>query len=654
MDRGSGMGRGPGGPGGPMNFEKPKRERPKNLKEFFKLIGSTIGGFFSRLFYIFALVWETRPWILFAMLGIAVLDGFLPVIKAVVAAEILNILASAFSAAIAGNPYDFSVILTPMIVQFILIFVTSIVSNIRTIVTRMSGELVVNTVNVRIMKKAKTVDIASFDRPEFYEKLENASREAGHRPIQIISSTFSIIGTVISIVSFIVILWGISPVAPFIIAALSLPSAIITLTYRKKGFMYMRFRSKDRRQLSYYSGVLTNKDIVKEVRMFGTADFFTNKYIHTFKSYFAGLKKLILGEGFCNTVVAIISAAVNCGLFLFVAKGVFAGTSEVGDYSLYTGALNSISSGIVSLVASISAIYEGTLFINNLISFMNEPRTVASPKNNALKPERHVGHKIEFCDVSFKYPGTNRYVIKHLTATINPKETIVIVGLNGAGKTTLIKLLTRLYDPTEGKILLDGHDIKEYDIRELYKIFGITFQDYGKYAVTVAENIAMSRINDEIDLEQVKRAAFEASADKYIDSLPNKYDTPLMRIFEENGMELSIGQWQKLSVARAFYSDSDILILDEPTAALDAIAEQEIYNQFDILRRDKTTIFVSHRLSSATIADNILVLESGVLIEQGTHQELMELDGKYAALFSTQAKRYVETETEMQNAKKAK
>ena len=216
------------GPGGPMHFEQPKKEKPKNLKEFFKLIGTTIGGFFTRLFYIFALVWETRPWILFAMLGVAILDGFLPVVKAVVAAEILNILAAAFSAAIAGNPYDFSVILKPMIIQFVLIFVTSIVSNIGSIVTRISGELVVNTVNVRIMKKAKTVDIASFDRPEFYEKLENASREAGHRPIQIINSTFSIIGTVISIVSFIVILWGISPIAPFIIAALSLPRAIIS------------------------------------------------------------------------------------------------------------------------------------------------------------------------------------------------------------------------------------------------------------------------------------------------------------------------------------------------------------------------------------------------------------------------------------------
>jgi len=190
-----------------------------------------------------------------------------------------------------------------------------------------------------------------------------------------------------------------------------------------------------------------------------------------------------------------------------------------------------------------------------------------------------------------------------------------------------------------------------YDVGE--KLFGITFQDYGKYAVSVAENIAMSRINEEVNMEQVKRAAFEASADKFIDALPDKYDTALMRIFEENGMELSIGQWQKLSVARAFYSDSDILILDEPTAALDAIAEQEIYNQFDILRRDKTTIFVSHRLSSATIADNIFVLENGMLIEQGTHQELMAIDGKYAALFSTQAKRYFETENEKQNAQNA-
>lgn len=654
------MGPMPGGPRGSRQKEEPI-PKPKGIGGVPKYIGllikraaKVVAGFFSRLFYIFGLVWETRPWILFAMLGLAVVEGVMPVVKALVAAELLNRLAEAYVQARAGAEVDFMIIMRPMILQFGLIFFSSVTSNVNTIVNRVSSELVVNTVKLKIMKKAKTVDIASFDRPEFYEKLENATREAGHRPIQIISAQFNVFCTIISMISFVVILWGVSPWAPFIITLLALPGAIISFIYRKKSFSYMRMRSKDRRQLAYYSDVLTNKDLAKEVRMFGLSDFFTDKYNGTFKKYFSGLKKLFVGEGTWNIAFAIISAVVNCGLFLFIAQGVASGTSQVGDYSLFTGALNSISSGVRTIVATTATIYEGTLFIDNLISFINEPQTLVPSVDEPVAPERHVAHKIEFCDVSFRYPGAQKDTIKHFTATINPGDTVVLVGLNGAGKTTLIKLLTRLYDPTGGVIMLDGRDIREYDTAELYKIFGIIFQDFGKYAVSVAENIALSDTSKPIDDERVRISAKEGNADSFIDALPQKYDTALMKYFEEDGTELSIGQWQKLSVARAFYCDSDILILDEPTASLDAIAEQEIYNQFDSLRRDKTTIFVSHRLSSATVADNILVVENGCLIEQGKHSELMKLGGKYAELFSTQAKRYMESEKEVNEYERKK
>jgi len=633
---------------------KQKEERPKTFGEAMRRVGKVIGGFFSRLGYIFKLVWETRPWILFAMLGLAILEGALPVVKALAAAEILNELAAAYSAAKLGQSFDFWLIMRPLIIEFVLIFITSLSTNVDTIVRRIAGELVVHTVKLKIMKKAKNVDMQSFDRPEFYEKLENASREAGNRPIQIIGSTFNVVSTVISMVSFIVILWGLSPAAPFIIAALALPGAIVTFIYRKKVFSFVRMRSKDRRQLAYYSDVVTNKDLAKEVRIFGLSDFFTDKYKGTFKKYFSGLKRLFLGEGAWNTGFAIVSAVVNCLLFLFVAQGVYNGTSQIGDYSLYTGALGSVSGAVRTLVAATATIYEGTLFIDNLISFIKEPQTLISTADEPVMPERHVAHKIEFCDVSFRYPGADHDTIKHFSATINPGDTVVLVGLNGAGKTTLIKLLTRLYDPTDGKIMLDGRDIREYDPTALYKIFGIIFQDFGRYAVSVAENVAMSDTDAPLDMERVKESAKQGNADSFIKDLPDGYETALMRIFEENGTELSVGQWQKLSVARAFYCDSDVLILDEPTASLDAIAEQEIYSQFDSLRKDKTTIFVSHRLSSATVADNILVVENGMLIEQGNHAQLMKLGGKYAELFTTQAKRYMESKDEVEEYENTK
>lgn len=256
------------------------------------------------------------------------------------------------------------------------------------------------------------------------------------------------------------------------------------------------------------------------------------------------------------------------------------------------------------------------------------------------KVERGVGHTIVFEHVSFRYPGTERDVLQDINLTISPGESVVLVGLNGAGKTTLIKLLMRLYDPTDGMILLDGHDIREYDVTELYDMFGIVFQDYGKYAVSVRENIAFGEVMKDIVDDEIEKAALHSNAKEFIEELPDKYDTSLMRYFDENGTELSIGQWQKIAIARAFYADSDILILDEPTASLDAIAEQEIFAQFENLREGKSSIFVSHRLSSATTANKIVVLNNGTVEEIGNHAELMAAHGEYYKLFSTQAKRY--------------
>lgn len=384
--------------------------------------------------------------------------------------------------------------------------------------------------------------------------------------------------------------------------------------------------------------------MVKEIRMFDLGDTFIDKYKSVFKGYYTGLRRLILRENIWQIGVTVIASIVNCLFFVLVAYKVFMGEIQIGDYTLYTGALTSIAS-TVSLFITVSAnVYEGTLYIDNLISFMKVDSSIVPTKPQPESVAHGCPHTIVFENVSFAYPGTDRYVLKNINLTIRPGETAVLVGLNGAGKTTFIKLLTRLYDPSEGRILLDGKDIREYDVRDLYSMFGIIFQDFGKYAFSVSENVRFGDVDRVADEGAVKDAAIAANAGDFIDRLPNGYDTPLMRVFEPDGIELSIGQWQKLAIARAFYSSSDILILDEPTASLDPIAEQEIFNEFDELRRDKTTIFVSHRLSSATMATKIIVLEYGELVEEGTHKELMMKKGRYYELFSTQARRYVEND----------
>lgn len=635
----------PGGFGGPgareRQIEMLKEPKPQSFGEVPGYLYRVIHGTTYRLLYIVRLVWEARKSLLFLMALMALFDGVSPVISAYISANLLNHVSDVLTGGMTTLKELTAYLLPAMILQFGYMFFTSVVSNVSNMVTRISGELVSRHVKVKLMNKAKEIDVASFDMPEFYEKFENANREADSGLINVISTTFSIASTLISTISFIVILSAIAWFAPLIVIVLSLPSAIITFVYRNKNYRYMRRRSKDRRQMTYYSDTLMNKDMVKELRLFNLSDMFIVNYNKVFRKYFAGIRNLIVKEGTWSILTTLLTTTVNCGLFFFIAYTVAAGQGRIGDYSLYTGALTSIAACITTLVSKTSTIYEGTLFIENMIVFMNEEKRIVPSIPEALPVKRHCGHTIEFRNVSFRYPGTSRNAIRNISFKVDPGDTVVLVGLNGAGKTTLLKLLMRLYDPTEGVIFLDGHDIKEYDVEQLYGMFGAIFQDFGKYAFTVTENISFGQIEKPVREEEIHAAARASSADEFIRALPKEYDTPLMRYFEPEGIEPSIGQWQKISIARAFYSDSDVLILDEPTASLDAIAEQEIYNEFDRLREDKTTFFVSHRLSSATVATKILVLSAGELVESSTHQELMAAGGIYYTMFSTQANRYL-------------
>ena len=612
-----------------------KTERPKSIKELPKYLCTLMKGFFSRLFYIVSLVWDAKKSLLILLAGFCILEGFYPVITALISAELLNQIGYAAN----GTLTSFSYVLTPLIAYFAFLFFTQMMQKLSLMTVRIAGELVSNHIRLRIIQKAGSLDVGSFDRPEFYEKLENANREAGFRPINILTSTFTIISSFISVVSFIIILATLHPVAPALIILMALPAAVINYVYRHKTFLYMRRHSKERRQMEYYASMVTNKDMVKEMRLMDLSETFTDKFKSVFKRYFKGIKRLIYHENFWQIGTAFATTLTNIVLFLYVAFNVYKGNLQLGDYSLYTGALNSIIGSVGSLVTMTATVYEGTLFIDNMKTFMNEKQTIVPLQQPALKPHRGK-HVIEFQNVSFCYPGAQRYVLKNVNLRLESGQTTVLVGLNGAGKTTLIKLLTRLYDPTEGTILLDGKDIRLYDTKALYDLFGIIFQDFGKYAATVSENIAFGDVHKPVNETNVQQAAKDSSAAEFIERLPNAYETPLTRYFEFNGIEPSIGQWQKLSVARAFYKHSDILILDEPTASLDPLAEQEIFNQFAKLGQDKITVFVSHRLSSATTAQQILVLNYGEIIERGTHEQLMQLHEKYYELFSTQAKRY--------------
>ena len=632
-------------PVGPYQYERVTP--PRSLRDLPRYLREVLGGFSARLFYIFRLVYESGPIYLFLMTFIALFNGLMPLVGALLSQNILNGLQDIITRRAEGEVFGISafwgsMVLTLLIWFFLYKIFSKIVTQLSRAVNRMAGERVVRHVKIKIMRKAEELDLASFDMPAFYEKLENANREAGLRPVSILNSTFEVISALISLVGYIIILSRPLPLATLAIIVMAIPSTVVNFVYRRRTFSYMRARSVDRRQMNYFSELAVNKDLAKEVRVFELGDTLVERYDSTFHHYYRGLRGLVIMDNVLQTVFAVLSAILNCVLFAFIAYGVFRGTYRIGDYSLYTGALTSIAAGVSTLITTSANVYEGTLFIDNLLSFLKEKKTILPRTEKPARPARGCTHTIEFRHVTFAYPDGKEPVLRDINLTLRPGETVALVGQNGAGKTTLIKLLTRLYDPTEGEILLDGVDLRDYEVKELHRLFGPIFQDFGKYAVSFADNIRFGDLTKSGTEEEVREAARRTGADRIADHLPQGYDTQLTRYFDRNGTELSVGQWQKLALSRAFYSDADILILDEPTASLDPLAEQEVFRRFEELRGDKTALFVSHRLSSATTASKIVVLQNGCVAEEGTHRELMQRGGVYAQLFETQAARYLE------------
>src|SRR3954465_15768867 len=498
-----------------------------------------------------------------------------------------------------------------------------------------------NHVNVLILEKAATLDLRHFEDADTYDKMQNARREASIRPLSLVLELASLVQQLLILATYAALLARLSWWSTLVIVAASLPAFIAEARFSGESFRLNTWRAPEGRRQNYLEWILTRDSHAQEHKPFNPAPLVLRRYRALFEKFYAEDRSLALRKGIAGVALGLVSLVAFYGAYAFMAVRAALGAITLGDLTLYLSVFRQGQTSIQSALASIGALYEDGLFMSNLFTYLDIGTGGESPRRlPPLAPARARAQDIEFRDVSFRYPGTENWVLRGVSLRVAAGEKVALVGENGAGKSTLIKLLMRLYDPTEGAILYGGGDLRDRDARDLRDRIGVLFQDFVRYQWTARENVGIGWVPALDDRARVQRAGDDGGARAVIDQLPQKIDTMLGGWFEE-GHELSGGQWQKIALARAFMRDSEVLVLDEPTAALDAEAEHELFGRLQQLAATRTAILISHRFSTVRRADRIAVLREGRVEELGTHDQLVARDGRYAHLFRLQASGYI-------------
>ncbi|MFY1827137.1 ABC transporter ATP-binding protein [Myxococcus fulvus] len=604
-----------------------------SLKERLKSAGSL----FRQLPGTFRIFWQASP-------QGAVVLGLLTLVAAVLPAAIAwvgKLIVDAVVAAAQGSAEAHSRVYGLVGLEFALMLGSGVVERGLTLTRELLRANLGNLLNERILKKALELELRHFEDSETYDKMQNARREASSRPLSLVMQAFSIVRNAITLSTFAALLIALSPWSVVVLVAASIPAFIAEARLAMAGFRLYSWRAPEGRKLNYLEWILTRDSHVKEVKLFGLGDLVLGRYRDLFRKFFAEDRALAFKRMGWGLGLGLLSLAAFYGCYLFVAGRAADGAISVGDMVLYLGVFRQGQAAFQGILTSVGSMYEDALFMSNLFMYLEIPTgsevaRVSPPKS----PPRGRTNDIELRDVSFRYPGKEAWALRHVSLTLRPGQKLALVGENGAGKSTLVKLLLRLYEPTEGAILYGGVDLRDMDVGDLRSRFGAVFQDFVRYQFNVAENIGLGHVPALEDRGRIVKAAELGGASGVIETLPGQYDTMLGGWFEK-GQELSAGQWQKLAVARAFMrDDAEVLILDEPTASIDAEAEHALFERFQALAADRIAIVISHRFSTVRMADQIAVLHNGGVDELGSHDELMAKDGRYAHLFRLQARGY--------------
>jgi ATP-binding cassette subfamily B protein/ATP-binding cassette subfamily C protein len=657
------------------------------------------------------LIWRSHPGFTVILLGANLILGLAPLSEMWITKLLIDAIAAFYKTGQTSNNQQSYVFGLLGLMALIRLLSNSMEPTVR-LVQEHLGDYLVRDINLMILEKANSLeDITVFENPTFHDKLTRAQNEASHRPINLLGNITTISRASVGLVSMISVLIAFQSLLALAVVALACPHLIIQFKMQWETWSIQDHEIPEVRRMRYFGSVLTSTDYASEVRLFNLGNLFIKKYSEKFSEFQTSHAKLRRRHWLINFLLANLSAIGLVASYAYIVLSALASRISLGSLSLYLGATTQVEYQLEAIIWSMAQLYQGNLFINNMFEFLEIPAPMTlAPHGTAVIVPSKLLKGVEFEHVTFKYPDSERNVLDDVNFLLIPGQSIALVGENGAGKTTIVKLLSRLYEPTSGRILVDGIDLRDYDLNSWRANLSVIFQNYARFHMTAKENIGIGNVAFIDDLERVEAAAIRGSAAPLIDRLPNKYDTTLGRWFSDDkdkGSELSGGEWQKIALSRAFMrsagkgnggdnnggtnsvdssgdnnggtnnvdnsgdnnggtnnvdnngvntndvgrngmdspcliqvNDAQLLILDEPTSALDAQAEYDVYLQFHELTRGKTTFLISHRFSTVRMADIVLVLEKGKIIERGSHDELVAHAGEYARLYKLQADRY--------------
>ena len=582
------------------------------------------------------LLWHTQPWFVTVLLALVVLNGLVPSFQIQLTSAIIG---SAAQAIRAGHPQALvNTALLFGIAQGILLLVSGLLELATQQVQTLLMLRLSNAISIQIMEKSASLDVAYYEDDEAYDKLQRASNESGYRPYQIFYQMTIMGSQLVTLASVIAVLVSWNWWLGLCILLTPLPSVWFQFFYERRAYQIERERAPLRRQLSYFQFLVTHASSVKEIRLFRLGGYFINRYKEHYHEFYAVDSRLARRQSLALAPFTILANAVAAGAQIAaIAITIFA--NQLGFLAGYIQAISVVQGTMQALLGSLAQLYQHNLYVNNLFEFLDTP--ASRIKSGTRRVPARLKKGIEFRSVSFAYPGTDAEVLHDLSLFLRAGECVALVGQNGAGKTTLVKLLTRLYEPTAGQILLDDIPLEDYDLDDLRRRISALFQDFVQYEMTVRENIGFGSIEEIQNGARIQQAARDSGVDTMIEDLPEQYETVLGRMFAR-GQQLSGGQWQRMALARAFMRRAPVVILDEPTASLDAQAEAEIFGRMQQVAAGATTLLIAHRFSTVRKADRILVIERGRVIEDGSHEELLRQQGTYARLFHLQASGYLE------------